>query len=112
MPIYEYACRACGHQFEEWQKISDKPIRTCPVCKKRRVEKLMSMSSFQLKGGGWYADGYASAKGSSSAEKATGSSTADGAKSKGDGSSGDSTPTKKKASKQASSSSSSDTKAA
>ena len=33
MPIYEYACSACGHQFEEWQKITDKPVRTCPKCK-------------------------------------------------------------------------------
>ncbi|PIE18525.1 MAG: FmdB family transcriptional regulator [Proteobacteria bacterium] len=59
MPIYEYACKACGYEFETWQKISDKPVRTCPSCKKRKVEKLVSMSSFQLKGGGWYADGYA-----------------------------------------------------
>ena len=62
MPIYEYRCRGCGHEFEEWQKISDKPIRKCPKCAARRVEKLVSMTSFQLKGGGWYADGYGSTK--------------------------------------------------
>jgi putative FmdB family regulatory protein len=72
MPIYEYACKACGHEFEEWQKISDKPIRTCPSCKKRKVEKLVSMSSFQLKGGGWYADGYASSKGKGDEAKTSG----------------------------------------
>ena len=62
MPIYEYACAACGHQFEEWQKMSDAPVRTCPKCKKKKVERLISKTAFQLKGSGWYADLYASAK--------------------------------------------------
>lgn len=63
MPIYEYACAACGHTFEEWQKMSDPPVRTCPKCKKKKVEKLISQTAFQLKGGGWYADLYSSSKG-------------------------------------------------
>ena len=58
MPIYEYACSACGHRFEEWQKMSDKPIRTCPKCKAKKVDKLISHTSFKLKGGGWYSDLY------------------------------------------------------
>jgi putative FmdB family regulatory protein len=62
MPIYEYECQACQHRFEEWQKMSDKPVRVCPKCKARRVEKLISHTSFQLKGGGWYSDLYASQK--------------------------------------------------
>ena len=62
MPIYEYACGACGHRFEEWQKMSDKPIRVCPKCKSRKVEKLISQTSFSLKGGGWYSDLYAGPK--------------------------------------------------
>jgi putative FmdB family regulatory protein len=62
MPIYEYACAACGHQFEEWQKMSDNPIKTCPKCKARKVEKLISQTSFSLKGGGWYSDLYAGPK--------------------------------------------------
>jgi putative FmdB family regulatory protein len=62
MPIYEYACGACGHQFEEWQKMSDKPIRTCPKCKARKVDKQISATSFKLKGGGWYSDLYAGPK--------------------------------------------------
>ena len=62
MPIYEYACAACGHAFEEWQKMSDAPVRTCPKCKKKKVEKLISHTAFQLKGGGWYADLYSSSK--------------------------------------------------
>ena len=62
MPIYEYACAACGHEFEEWQKITDGPIKVCPKCKKRKVERLISRSSFQLKGGGWYSDLYSTSK--------------------------------------------------
>ena len=65
MPVYEYECAACGHQFEEFQKISDKPIRTCPSCKKRRVRKLISQSTFVLKGSGWYATDYGTRKGQS-----------------------------------------------
>ncbi|GAB4223123.1 MAG: hypothetical protein Kow0062_22520 [Acidobacteriota bacterium] len=57
MPIYEYRCSECGHEFEKIQKISDRAVRTCPVCK-GRVERLISVSSFTLKGGGWYAEGY------------------------------------------------------
>jgi putative FmdB family regulatory protein len=66
MPVYEYECGACGHRFEEWQKMSDKPIKTCPKCKAKKVEKLISATSFQLKGGGWYSDLYASKKTGSS----------------------------------------------
>jgi putative FmdB family regulatory protein len=62
MPIYEYECQACQHRFEEWQKMFDKPVRVCPRCKARKVEKLISHTSFQLKGGGWYSDLYASQK--------------------------------------------------
>jgi putative FmdB family regulatory protein len=62
MPVYEYECGKCGHRFEEWQKISDKPIQTCPKCKAKKVEKLISQTSFQLKGGGWYSDLYSSKK--------------------------------------------------
>src|SRR3954465_11318930 len=62
MPIYEYACAACGHQFEEWQKMSDKPIRTCPKCKAKKVEKLISQTSFTLRGGGWYSALYSAPK--------------------------------------------------
>ena len=59
MPIYEYACRACGHEFEREQRISDAPIRTCPSCKARQARRLISRTSFVLKGGGWYSDLYA-----------------------------------------------------
>ena len=70
MPIYEYACGACGHRFEEWQKMSDKPVRTCPKCKAKKVEKLISQTSFTLKGGGWYSDLYAGPKPAGAAKDA------------------------------------------
>ena len=71
MPIYEYACAACGHQFEEWQKITDKPVKTCPKCKAKKVERLISATSFHLKGGGWYSDLYAGPKPNGAAEQGT-----------------------------------------
>lgn len=58
MPIYEYRCGGCGHEFEEWQKINDEPVKKCPSCRGRRVERLVSATSFQLKGGGWYISDY------------------------------------------------------
>ncbi len=59
MPVYEYECQECNKVFEVQQKIADKPLSNCPECQ-GSVKKLMSMTSFQLKGGGWYADGYSS----------------------------------------------------
>lgn len=58
MPLYEYECPSCSRVFEIWQKISEKPKTACPDCS-GPLKKLVSLSSFQLKGGGWYADGYA-----------------------------------------------------
>jgi putative FmdB family regulatory protein len=60
MPIYEYECSKCGKQFETFQRISDKPLNSCQFCK-GKVHRLISQSSFSLKGGGWYRDGYAKA---------------------------------------------------
>jgi len=74
MPIYEYECQACAHRFEAWQKMSDKPIKVCPKCRGRKVSKLISHTSFQLKGGGWYSDLYASAKPPSAASGESGGS--------------------------------------
>ncbi len=68
MPVYEYECKDCDKVYEVKQKIADEPLKTCPVCE-APVKKLMSMSSFQLKGGGWYADGYASKSDSSKKPK-------------------------------------------
>jgi putative FmdB family regulatory protein len=58
MPIYEYRCEKCGGHFEVIQKVSDKPLRTCSSCK-GRLTKMISQTSFQLKGSGWYVTDYA-----------------------------------------------------
>jgi len=59
MPVYEYECNGCQKVFEVQQRIADAPVSVCPDCG-GTVRKLISMSSFQLKGGGWYTDGYSS----------------------------------------------------
>lgn len=80
MPLYEYRCRGCGKQFEVLQRVDDRPLRKCERCA-GKLEKLVSVSSFQLKGGGWYSDGYGSAgksgAGSSKAGSAPGSKSKD-----------------------------------
>lgn len=58
MPIYEYKCRKCSEVSEAWQKFSDPPLSRCPQCG-GRVEKIISMNAFHLKGSGWYTTDYA-----------------------------------------------------
>lgn len=55
MPIYEYECASCHHQFDMMQKISDPPAKQCPRCFESTVVRLVSAAGFQLKGTGWYA---------------------------------------------------------
>ncbi len=57
MPIYEYQCAACGQVTEAWQKFSDAPLATCPVCG-GALTKLISNCAFHLKGSGWYVSDY------------------------------------------------------
>jgi putative FmdB family regulatory protein len=54
MPIYEYRCDNCGHEFETIQKVSEDPLKTCPACSEETLRKKISASGFRLKGGGWY----------------------------------------------------------
>ena len=58
MPIYEYLCASCGFHFEEVQKFNDPPLEECTNCGEKTASRQVSMSSFHLKGGGWYKDGY------------------------------------------------------
>jgi putative FmdB family regulatory protein len=58
MPTYDYECTN-GHQFEVEQRITDEPLKTCRECR-AKVRRLISQTSFVLKGGGWYSDGYSS----------------------------------------------------
>lgn len=67
MPIYEYQCPSCGVTFEKQQSITANPIKTCPECGGRKVQRLISSTSFVLKGSGWYVTDYG--KGGSGANK-------------------------------------------
>jgi len=58
MPIYEYACRKCGEQFEVLQKMSDAPRRRCRACG-GSLERLISPVGIQFRGSGWYVTDYA-----------------------------------------------------
>jgi len=85
MPIYEYECGKCG-TFEATQKITDRALTRCPTCK-GKVKKLISNTSFQLKGTGWYVTDYARKdKSSTTTEKtANGGKSAAKAETKSDG---------------------------
>ncbi|TYT75060.1 FmdB family zinc ribbon protein [Desulfobotulus mexicanus] len=66
MPIYEYECAQCGQVMDVLQKISDPPLTTCQGCG-GSVRKVMSQTTFHLKGGGWYVTDYGGNKAPSSA---------------------------------------------
>jgi putative FmdB family regulatory protein len=72
MPTYEYGCEACGHEWEEVQRITEPPLEVCPSCGKSSAHRLISAgTNFILKGGGWYSDLYTSPKPSASASEKT-----------------------------------------
>ena len=112
MPIYEYLCAKCGHEFEREQRITENPVKTCPACKSRRVKRLISQTSFVLKGSGWYADGYGnksddkksdkSSSDDSSGDSAKADKSDDSGKSKGESGDSKSGGDKKKKSKKSS----------
>ena len=54
MPIYEYQCESCGAHLEKLQKISDPVLTICPECNQANLKKMISATSFRLKGTGWY----------------------------------------------------------
>ena len=58
MPLYEYKCQKCGHQFEKIQKYSDRMVKKCPDCG-GRVEQMITAPAVQFKGTGWYVTDYA-----------------------------------------------------
>jgi putative FmdB family regulatory protein len=93
MPIYEYLCENCGHEFETLQKVSDAPLRECPKCQQERLVKKITAAGFRLKGGGWYETDFKSGSkrnvagdsgsGGSGASSSTGGGSSDGGSSGG-----------------------------
>jgi putative FmdB family regulatory protein len=75
MPIYEYRCNACHHEMEVMQKMSDDPMKDCPICQKSALKKLISAAGFRLKGNGWYETDF---KNSKKSTKSSGSSQSSG----------------------------------
>jgi putative FmdB family regulatory protein len=76
MPIYEYKCKNCG-VFEVTQRITETPLTTCPTCE-GDVSRLISLTSFVLKGSGWYVTDYArNGKSGESASKDAGTNDSD-----------------------------------
>jgi putative FmdB family regulatory protein len=68
MPIYEYKCKKCGKEYELFQKITDPAAKTCKFCK-GPAHKLISLSSFHLRGSGWYVTDYGGKKAPTSEKK-------------------------------------------
>ncbi|TNF22761.1 MAG: zinc ribbon domain-containing protein [Deltaproteobacteria bacterium] len=77
MPIYEYRCEGCGHQLEKLQAFSDDPLTKCPVCAEDLLKRLISQTSFHLKGSGWYVTDYKKSGGAGSKPSAAASSASD-----------------------------------
>ncbi|MEN9797139.1 MAG: hypothetical protein RL653_835 [Pseudomonadota bacterium] len=86
MPIYEYACGACGKLNEVIQKVGDPAPESCDGCDARgQMSKVISRSAFHLKGGGWYSDLYSSSSGNAG-KKGGGTDGSSGSSSSGGGS--------------------------
>ncbi|MFV1987411.1 MAG: FmdB family zinc ribbon protein [Gemmatimonadota bacterium] len=82
MPTYEYVCRACGHEFEEFQRMSDAPVEVCPKCEEKAVDRLISIGGgIVFKGSGFYATDYRK----EAPPKESGEDKGSGSKTSGDG---------------------------
>ena len=77
MPTYEYKCDACGHAFEEFQQMTDKPLRGCPKCRRRKLRRLIGAGAAVIfKGSGFYQTDYRSKEYTSKANAEKSSSSA------------------------------------
>jgi putative FmdB family regulatory protein len=61
VPIYEYKCKKCGKEFEVFQGMTDPPVKTCRYCQ-GPIKRLISRTTFHLKGSGWYVTDYGGKK--------------------------------------------------
>lgn len=62
MPVYDYQCKSCDHEFSREQRITENPVKKCPECGGMKAKRLISQTAFLLKGTGWYNDLYSSSK--------------------------------------------------
>ena len=92
MPLYEYECKSCHRRTEKIQKFSDAELTVCPHCG-GPLERTITAAAISFKGGGWYADGYASHKPAASGEGSSGDS--GGGSDSGSSGAGDSSATMK-----------------
>lgn len=60
MPTYEYECEKCHHQFEQFQNITDEPVKVCPVCGGKVKRLISGGGGFLFKGNGFYITDYRS----------------------------------------------------
>lgn len=72
MPIYEYRCASCSHEFEALQKLSDAPLTECPACQRPELKKKVSAVGFHLKGSGWYVTDFRNSGAKKAAKDASG----------------------------------------
>ena len=75
MPTYEYECQKCGHGFEVFQSINDKPKRTCPKCRGRVKRLLGTGAGLLFKGSGFYITDYRKPSYREAASKESGAGT-------------------------------------
>jgi len=76
MPMYVYKCDDCGNHFEQLQKFSDKPLKTCPRCK-GHVKRVIHPTGIVFKGSGWYVTDSRKGESSSSTESKSAESKSD-----------------------------------
>ena len=97
MPTYDYECQGCGHVFEEFQSITEQPLKKCPECKKNKLKRLISGGAAILfKGSGFYQTDYRSESYKSAAKKEAEQSSAATNGKTGENSKGATTPPAKK----------------
>jgi putative FmdB family regulatory protein len=106
MPTYEYECDACSHHFEEFQSMSDEPLKKCPVCRKPKLRRIFGTGAAILfKGSGFYQTDYRSesyksaAKADQDSAKPAESGKSDTSGKAANGTAGESTKAAKKTSK-------------
>ncbi len=78
MPIYEYRCGSCDHQFEALQKVNEEALHDCPQCREPALRKLISAVAFRLKGSGWYETDFKSGNKRNVADSGDGETKSDG----------------------------------